>query len=159
METFRAEALEAAGIYDRFLQDNHARSVRGVLRGLHYQLQHPQAKLCRVVSGEVFDVAVDVRLGSPTFGRWFGVALSEENKLQIYIPQGFAHGYVVRSDSADFLYKCSEYYHPGDDRGVLWNDPAIGIEWDTLEPILSGKDQEYARLADVPHDMLPRYEP
>jgi len=159
METFRAEALEAAGIYDRFLQDNHARSVRGVLRGLHYQLQHPQAKLCRVVSGEVFDVAVDVRLGSPTFGRWFGVALSEENKLQIYIPQGFAHGYVVRSDSADFLYKCSEYYHPGDDRGVLWNDPAIGIEWDTLEPILSGKDQQYARLADVPHDMLPRYEP
>jgi len=159
METFRAEALEAAGIYDRFLQDNHARSVRGVLRGLHYQLQHPQAKLCRVVSGEVFDVAVDVRLGSPSFGRWFGVALSEENKLQIYIPQGFAHGYVVRSDSADFLYKCSEYYHPGDDRGVLWNDPAIGIEWDTLEPILSGKDQEYARLADVPHDMLPRYEP
>jgi len=159
METYRAEALEAAGIHDRFLQDNHARSVRGVLRGLHYQLQHPQAKLCRVVSGEVFDVAVDVRLGSPTFGRWFGVALSEENKLQIYIPQGFAHGYVVRSDSADFLYKCSDYYHPGDDRGVLWNDPAIGIKWDTLEPILSGKDQEYARLADVPHDMLPRYEP
>ncbi len=158
METYRAEALHEAGINDKFVQDNHARSARGVLRGLHYQLQHPQAKLCRVVAGEVFDVAVDVRLGSPTFGRWFGVTLSEENKLQIYVPRGFAHGYVVRSETADFLYKCSDYYDPGDDRGVLWNDPAIGIEWDTPEPILSGKDQQYARLADVPHDMLPGYQ-
>ena len=159
METYRAEALQQAGINDKFVQDNHARSARGVLRGLHYQLQHPQAKLCRVVAGEVFDVAVDVRLGSPTFGRWFGVTLSEENKLQIYVPRGFAHGYVVRSETADFLYKCSDYFDPGDDRGVLWNDPAIRIEWDTPEPILSAKDQQYARLADVAHDMLPRYQP
>jgi dTDP-4-dehydrorhamnose 3,5-epimerase len=157
METYRAEALAEAGIRDSFVQDNHSRSVRGVLRGLHYQLRQPQAKLCRVVSGEVFDVAVDVRLGSPTFGQWVGVMLSEENKLQIYVPRGFAHGYVVRSASADFLYKCSDYYDASDDRGVLWNDPAIGIAWDVAEPIVSAKDQQYLRLADVPHEMLPRF--
>lgn len=159
METYRAETLAEAGIHDNFVQDNHARSVGGVLRGLHYQLERPQAKLCRVTTGEVFDVAVDVRLGSPTFGQWFGVVLSEENKLQIYIPRGFAHGYVVRSETADFLYKCSDYHNASDGYGVLWNDPAIGIPWDTPEPILSGKDQQCLRLADVPREMLPRYEP
>lgn len=159
METYRAEALEAAGIRDHFVQDNHSRSVRGVLRGLHYQLKKPQAKLCRVVSGEVFDVAVDVRLGSPTFGQWVGVTLSEENKLQIYVPRGFAHGYAVRSETADFLYKCSDYYDPSDDCGILWSDPAIGIAWDVAEPIVSPKDQQYLRLAEVQREMLPRYEP
>ena len=149
METYRAEALAEAGIHDNFVQDNHARSARGVLRGLHYQLRHPQAKLCRVTSGEVFDVAVDVRLGSPTFGQWFGATLSEENKLQIYVPRGFAHGYVVRSETADFLYKCSDYYDASDDRGVLWSDPALGIPWDTPTPILSAQDQQYLPLADV----------
>jgi dTDP-4-dehydrorhamnose 3,5-epimerase len=159
METYRAEALQTTGIHDNFVQDNHARSGRRVLRGLHYQLQHPQAKLCRVVSGEVLDVAVDVRLGSPTFGQWVGVTLSEENKLQIYVPPGFAHGYLVLSETADFLYKCSDYYDPSDDRGVLWSDPAIGIAWDIAEPIVSAKDQELPRLADVALEMLPRYEP
>ena len=157
METYRAEALAKAGILDNFVQDNHSRSTRGVLRGLHYQLRQPQAKLCRVVSGEVFDVAVDVRLGSPTFGHWVGVTLSAENKVQIYIPRGFAHGYVVRSETADFLYKCSDYYDAPDDRGVLWSDPAIGIAWDVSEPIVSGKDQQYLRLSEVPAEMLPRY--
>ncbi|MFZ0708024.1 MAG: dTDP-4-dehydrorhamnose 3,5-epimerase [Candidatus Korobacteraceae bacterium] len=159
METYRAEALAEAGIHHNFVQDNHSRSLRGVLRGLHYQLRQPQAKLCRVVSGEVFDVAVDVRLGSPTFGQWCGVALSAENKLQIYVPRGFAHGYVVRSETADFLYKCSDYYDAADDRGVLWSDPAIGIAWDVSEPIVSSKDQQYSRLSEVPSEMLPRYEP
>jgi dTDP-4-dehydrorhamnose 3,5-epimerase len=159
METYRAEILTEAGIHDNFVQDNHARSGRGVLRGLHYQLQHPQAKLCRVVAGEVFDVAVDVRLGSPTFGQWVGVTLSEQNKLQVYVPRGFAHGYVLRSDAAEFLYKCTDYYDPSDDRGVLWSDPAIGIAWDVAGPIVSVKDQQLPRLGDVPHELLPRYEP
>jgi dTDP-4-dehydrorhamnose 3,5-epimerase len=159
METYRAEALATAGIRDNFVQDNHSRSSRGVLRGLHYQSPHPQAKLCRVTSGEVFDVAVDIRLGSPTFGKWYGVVLSEENKLQIYIPRGFAHGYVVRSETADFLYKCSDYYYASGDRGVLWSDPDIGIAWETPSPILSGKDQKYLRLSEIPREMLPRYEP
>ncbi len=158
METYRAGALAEAGIHDRFVQDNHSRSARGVLRGLHYQLQHPQAKLCRVTSGEVFDVAVDVRLGSPTFGQWFGAILSEENKLEIYVPRGLAHGYVVRSETADFLYKCSDYYDASDDHGILWNDPALGIPWDTPTPILSARDQQFLPLADVAREMLPRYQ-
>jgi dTDP-4-dehydrorhamnose 3,5-epimerase len=157
METYRAEVLASSGIDDNFVQDNHSRSVRGVLRGLHYQLRQPQAKLCRVVSGEVFDVAVDVRMGSPTFGQWVGVTLSAENKLQIYVPRGFAHGYVVRSETADFLYKCSDYYDPADDRGVLWSDPAIGVAWEVHGPIVSAKDQQYLRLAEIPPEMLPRY--
>lgn len=159
METFRTEWLDEAGIHDNFVQDNHARSGRRVLRGLHYQLQRPQAKLCRVVSGEVFDVAVDIRLGSPTFGQWVGVTLSAENKLQIYVPCGFAHGYLALSETSDFLYKCSDYYDPNDDRGVLWSDPAIGIAWDETEPIVSSKDQQLPRLADVPRELLPRYQP
>jgi dTDP-4-dehydrorhamnose 3,5-epimerase len=157
METYREDMLACAGINVRFVQDNHSRSTRGVLRGLHYQLLHPQAKLCRVASGEVFDVAVDIRRGSPTFGQWYGAALSAENKLGLYIPCGFAHGFVVRSETADFLYKCGTYYDASDDRGILWNDPDIGIPWDTPEPILSAKDQGYLRLADTPREFLPRY--
>jgi len=159
METYRAEDLAAAGIRDDFVQDNHARSQRGVLRGLHYQLRHPQAKLCRVAMGEVFDVALDIRVGSPTFGRWYGVTLSEENKLQIYIPRGFAHGYVVRSEAADFLYKCSDYHYSEDGQGVLWSDPDLAIAWDESAPIVSDKDRGFRRLADVPRELLPRYEP
>ena len=159
METYRAEEFAAAGIQDSFVQDNHARSQRGTLRGLHYQLQHPQGKLCRVASGEVFDVALDIRQGSPTFGQWYGVVLSQENKLQIYIPPGFAHGYVVRSEAADFLYKCSEYHYGGDGHGVLWSDPQLAIPWETSSPILSEKDRQYTPLADVPRELLPRYEP
>ena len=110
VETYRADLLAAAGVHEQFVQDNHSRSSRGVLRGLHYQLPHPQAKLCRVVQGEVLDIAVDIRIGSPSFGKWVGVVLSAENSHALYIPQGFAHGFVVRSETADFLYKCSDYY-------------------------------------------------
>jgi len=157
-ETYRQNALAEAGIRETFVQDNHSRSSRGVLRGLHYQLRHPQAKLCRVVQGEVLDIAVDIRVGSPHFGKWVGVMLSGENHTQIYIPKGFAHGFVVRSETADFLYKCSDYYDGPDDRGVLWNDPDLGIEWDTSSPIISEKDQRYLKLSQIPHDQLPRYE-
>jgi len=159
METYRQNALADAGIRESFVQDNHSRSARGVLRGLHYQLRHPQAKLCRVAQGEVLDVAVDIRLGSPHFGKWVGVVLSGENHAQIYIPKGFAHGFVVRSDTADFLYKCSDYYDGPDDRGVLWNDPDLAIDWDTPSPLVSDKDQRYLPLAKISPDELPRYEP
>jgi dTDP-4-dehydrorhamnose 3,5-epimerase len=158
METYRQNVLAGAGIKDQFVQDNHSRSSRGVLRGLHYQLRNPQAKLCRVVQGEVLDIAVDVRVGSPTFGEWVSVLLSAENHLQLYIPKGFAHGFVVQSETADFLYKCSDYYDASDDRGVLWNDPQIGINWETPAPILSEKDRRYLPLSQIARDQLPRYQ-
>ena len=158
METYRQNVLAEAGIRDNFVQDNHSRSSRGVLRGLHYQLRHPQAKLCRVAQGEVLDIAVDVRLGSPTFGKWVSVVLSGENQQQLYIPMGFAHGFVVRSETADFLYKCSDYFDGADDRGVLFNDPAIGIDWQTAEPILSDKDKRYLPLNEIAPENLPRYQ-
>lgn len=157
VETYRQSVLRAAGIDENFVQDNHSRSSRGVLRGLHYQLHHPQAKLCRVANGEVLDVAMDVRVGSPTFGRWTSVVLSGENHLQLFVPKGFAHGFAVRSECADFLYKCSDYFDAADDRGVLWNDPAIGIDWQTESPILSEKDQGYLPLAQTPREQLPAY--
>ena len=158
VETYRENALAEAGIQQHFVQDNHSRSSRGVLRGLHYQLRHPQAKFCRVVQGEVLDIAVDIRLGSPTFGKWVSVLLSGENHLQLFIPVGFAHGFVVRSESADFLYKCSDYYDGADDRGVLWNDPDIGIDWQTPLPILSEKDCRYLPLSRVSRDHLPQFQ-
>jgi dTDP-4-dehydrorhamnose 3,5-epimerase len=159
METYRQNVLADAGIRETFVQDNHSHSSRGVLRGLHYQLRNPQAKLCRVAGGEVLDIAVDVRLGSPHFGKWVSVVLSGENHAQLYVPMGFAHGFVVLSETADFLYKCSDYFDAADDRGVLWNDPAIGIDWDTPSPILSEKDMRYLPLAQIAHDHLPRYQP
>jgi len=159
METYRQNVLEAAGIRETFVQDNHSHSSRGVLRGLHYQLRRPQAKLCRVAQGEVLDVAVDIRVGSPHFGKWVAVVLSAENHAQLYIPKGFAHGFVVRSETADFLYKCSDYFDGSDDRGVLWNDPAIGIDWQMDSPILSDKDQRYLPLAEIDPVNLPRYQP
>lgn len=159
METYRQNALADAGIRDSFVQDNHSHSSHGVLRGLHYQLRSPQAKLCRVAHGEVLDIAVDIRVGSPNFGKWVGVVLSGENHAQLYIPKGFAHGFVVRSEKADFLYKCSDYFDASDDRGVLWNDPAIGIDWQMPAPILSEKDKRYLPLAQIAHDQLPRYQP
>ena len=159
METYRQSVLAEASIRDNFVQDNHSRSSRGVLRGLHYQLRQPQAKLCRVVQGEVLDIAVDIRVGSPNFGKWVGVVLSGENHTQIYIPKGFAHGFAVRSETADFLYKCSDYYDGSDDRGVLWNDPDLAIDWDTPSPVISDKDQRYLPLARIRLDQLPRYEP
>lgn len=156
MESFHAEKYGKFGLPQQFVQDNHSRSSRGVLRGLHYQLRQPQGKLVRVVSGEVFDVAVDIRTGSPRFGQWSGVVLSEDNQRQLYIPSGFAHGFCVLSDMADFLYKCTDYYAPDDEHGIIWNDPAIGIEWPNIEYLLSDKDRNYAKLNDSKN--LPVYE-
>ncbi len=142
-ESFNAAAFEAAtGLKRQFVQDNHSKSQRGVLRGLHYQIQQPQGKLVRVVAGEVFDVAVDLRRSSPSFGRWTGVLLNAENKRQLWIPEGFAHGFVVLSETAEFLYKTTDYYAPEHERSLLWNDPELGIQWPIDEPPqLSAKDQ------------------
>ena len=144
VESFNARVFaEVSGVKTDFVQDNHSRSQKGVLRGLHYQIRQPQGKLVRVVQGKVFDVAVDLRRASPTFGQWQGVELSEENKRMFWIPPGFAHGFVVLSDSADFLYKATDYYAPEHERSLLWNDPALGIDWhlEDLSPLLSAKDQ------------------
>ncbi len=155
METWRESFFAEHGISRHFVQDNHSRSVRGTLRGLHYQLEYPQGKLVRVVRGEVFDVAVDLRHQSATFGQWFGLRLSEENKCQLWIPSGFAHGFYVLSESADLCYKCTQYYHPEDDHSLLWNDAAVGIDWPLLdnEPILSERDRDAPPLNEAP---LPR---
>jgi len=159
METYRADALAAAGVTEAFVQDNHSRSARGVLRGLHYQLRRPQAKLCRVARGEVLDIAVDIRLGSPHFGKWVAAVLSDSNYHALYIPRGFAHGFVVRSDTADFLYKCTDYFDAADDYGVLWRDPMIGIDWETQAPILSPKDRNLPPLSTIAPERLPVYQP
>lgn len=141
-ESFNQRAFaEATGTETCFVQDNHSRSARGVLRGLHYQIRQPQGKLVRVVRGAVFDVAVDLRKSSPTFGQWVGVELSEENQRQLWVPPGFAHGFVVLSESADFLYKTTDYYAPEHERCIIWNDPDIGIDWPLQNPVLSAKDQ------------------
>ena len=144
---------EATGTNHGFVQDNHSRSARGVLRGLHYQVQQPQGKLVRVVRGAVFDVAVDIRKGSPTFGQWVGEELSEDNHRQLWVPPGFAHGFLVLSETAEFLYKTTDYYAPAHERCIIWNDPAIGITWPDIgaNPLLSAKDQQGLRLenADV----------
>ncbi|MCC7126100.1 MAG: dTDP-4-dehydrorhamnose 3,5-epimerase [Acidobacteria bacterium] len=143
---------ELAGIGQDFVQDNHSRSVVGVLRGLHYQLGRPQGKLVRVVSGEIFDVGVDLRRGSPTFGKWAGVALSATNRRQLWLPAGFAHGFYVLSECAEVLYKATDYYSPGDEHCLLWNDPAVGIAWPFAGavPLLSDKDRCGRPLADLP---------
>jgi dTDP-4-dehydrorhamnose 3,5-epimerase len=148
-ESYQREKFAQLGILEDFVQDNRSFSRQGVVRGLHFQLCYPQAKLCSVIQGEVFDVAVDVRRGSPNFGQWTGVTLSAENKKQIYIPQGFAHGFAVLSETAEFMYKCSDYYHPEDEGGVAWNDPAIGIDWPVESPVLSKKDVSFLPLAQL----------
>lgn len=132
METYNQRDMEEAGIHMNFVQDNQSMSVKGVLRGLHFQKEHPQAKLVRVIKGAVFDVAVDLRPGSKTYGKWYGCMLSEENNRQFYISEGFAHGFLVLSEVAEFCYKCTDFYHPGDEGGLAWNDPDIGIEWPQL---------------------------
>ena len=132
METYNQRDMEEAGLTMNFVQDNQSCSSKGVLRGLHFQKEHPQGKLVRVVRGSVFDVAVDLRSGSPTYGQWFGVELTEENKKQFYISEGFAHGFLVLSDIAEFCYKCTDFYRPGDEGGLAWNDPKIGIQWPHL---------------------------
>ena len=150
-ESFNArDFANVTGLDVQFVQDNHSRSTQGVLRGLHYQIQHPQGKLVRVVQGEVFDVAVDLRRASPTFGRWVGEHLSAENKRQLWVPPGFAHGFVVLSDSAEFLYKTTDYWYPEHERSLLWNDPAIGIDWPLQgQPLLAAKDASAAPLAQA----------
>ncbi len=152
METYRASAFEERGIVSHFVQDNQSRSVQGTLRGLHYQLQHPQGKLARIVSGEVFDVAVDLRKNSEYFGKSVSVVLSAENKRQLWIPPGFAHGFYVLSETAELLYKCTDYYHPQDENCLLWNDEALQIDWPLLNdtPLLSEKDREGKSLSQVP---------
>lgn len=149
-ESFNQKAfVDATGLDVKFVQDNHSRSAKGVLRGLHYQVQQPQGKLVRVVRGAVFDVVVDIRQGSPTFGQWVGMELSEENHKQLWVPQGFAHGFLVLSETADFLYKTTDYYAPEHERCIAWNDPGIGIEWpDTgMAPTLSAKDRDGQHLS------------
>lgn len=168
METYSKRDMEEAGLTMEFVQDNQSSSVKGVLRGLHFQKEFPQGKLVRVVNGSVFDVAVDLRKNSETYGKWYGVELTAENKKQFYIPQGFAHGFLVLTDIAEFCYKCTDFYHPGDEGGLAWNDPAIGIEWPQVvgeyqgsasaegyaledgTPLnLSDKDQKWVGLADT----------
>lgn len=158
-QTYQKKQYAAAGIVADFVQDNRSRSQKGVLRGLHYQLEHAQAKLVSVISGAVFDVAVDIRTGSPTFGRWVGAELTGSNGHQLFVPKGFAHGFIVLSDEVDFVYKCDDYYTPGDEYGFRWDDPSIGIVWpDTgCSPILSGKDQSALLLSEVQASDLPRY--
>ncbi len=157
LESYHREKFAGLGITDSFVQDNHSRSARGTLRGLHYQLRHPQSKLCRVVEGEVFDVAVDIRLGSPHFGKWTSVLLSAKEHNQIYIPGGFAHGFLALTDSVQFLYKCGDLYDPGDEHGIAWNDPDLNIPWGADNPLVSEKDARYSTLAGTPRESLPRY--
>ena len=157
LQSYHEEQYRDAGIDVSFVQDNRSRSSRGVLRGLHYQLEHAQDKLVSVVRGKVFDVAVDIRKGSPTFGKWVGEILSDENHHQLFVPKGFAHGFLVLSDEVDLFYKCSDFYAPGDEHGILWSDPAVGIEWPSIDPLLSDKDKELVALVEMSSDCLPIY--
>lgn len=157
-ESYNEIKFAEIGIRDRFVQDNHARSVRHTLRGLHYQVKHSQVKLCRVIKGEVLDVVVDIRRGSSHFGKWVSGILSAANRLQMYVPAGFAHGYLVLSETAEFLYKCSDFYYPEYERGVAWNDPEIGIRWNQENPILSPKDLRHPMLAAIEPADLPNYD-
>ncbi|MDE0837584.1 MAG: dTDP-4-dehydrorhamnose 3,5-epimerase [Kiritimatiellae bacterium] len=158
IETYNEQRYANAGIDRHFVQDNYSHSRQGTLRGLHYQLPHAQGKLISVIWGRIFDVAVDIRQGSPSFGKWVGRELSEENRSQLYVPEGFAHGFMVLSERADVQYKCTELYHPEDDRGILWSDPAIGINWPAEQGILSDKDQGLPLLSEIAPDQLPVFE-
>lgn len=157
METHHQRRYAEAGIVKPFLQDNRSHSTRNVLRGLHYQLRQPQGKLVYVISGEIYDVAVDIRRGSPTFGRWEGLYLSGDNKRQLFVPEGFAHGFCVVSETADVLYKCTDFYRPDDEYGIIWNDPTIDIVWPVESPFVSPKDGRYPALRDIPEHLLPRH--
>src|SRR6266404_260654 len=159
LETYHHAKFVDLGIKDTFLQDNHSISSRRTLRGLHYQLQHAQAKLCRVIEGEALDIAVDIRVGSPHFGKWTGVRLSAKEQNQLYTPAGFAHGFLAITETVQFLYKCSDYYAPSDEYGILWNDPALAIDWGVSSPVLSQRDAKNPKLADVQQQFLPRYSP
>ena len=157
-ESWEERKFAAAGLGVKFVQDNHSRSVRHTLRGLHYQIRQPQGKLVRVTKGEVFDVAVDVRRSSPRFGQWVGRVLSDTNHCMLWIPPGFAHGYLALSDEIDFLYKCSDFYDPANEHGIVWNDPDINIAWGIADPMLSEKDRHFMPLAEIPRQFLPQYQ-
>lgn len=162
METYRQSAFADLGMARNFVQDNYSGSTGNVLRGLHYQINNAQAKLVRVTQGEVYDVAVDIRRGSPWFGKFVGVVLSAENHRMFYLPEGFAHGYYVLSERAEFTYKCSNYYSPPDERGIRWDDPGLAVDWPIppdLRPVVSDKDAAYGFLADIPEADLPVYTP
>ncbi len=158
LESFNEAAFADAGLDVHFVQDNQSRSAKGVLRGLHYQLRHPQGKLVRVVRGKIFDVAADIRRGSPTFGTWVGVTLDDREMSALWIPPGFAHGFCALSDDVDVTYKCTDFYAPGDERGVAWNDPLLGVTWPVKKPILNAKDQSFPLLERNSPD-LPVYTP
>jgi dTDP-4-dehydrorhamnose 3,5-epimerase len=158
MEIYQQRRYIEAGIESIFVQDNLSRSVQGTLRGLHYQVKHAQAKLIQVIEGAIFDVTLDIRRGSPYFGQWTSVHLSDENRLQLFLPEGFAHGYCVLSESAQVVYKCTDYYAAEDEGGVLWSDPTLDIAWPISEPLLSEKDSQLPCLADIPPGRLPVYE-
>jgi dTDP-4-dehydrorhamnose 3,5-epimerase len=153
-ESWHKKRYAEQGLNREFVQDNVSKSMKGVLRGLHFQNPNPQGKLIQVLQGDVFDVAVDIRVGSPTFGRWFGIVLSSKDMKQLYIPEGFAHGFVVLSEGATFAYKCTEFYKKECERTVLWNDPALGIEWPVARPILSSKDEAGVLLRELPAECL-----
>ncbi|BCA54883.1 dTDP-4-dehydrorhamnose 3,5-epimerase [Nitrospira sp. KM1] len=156
VETYHELRYREAGLSERFVQDNVSKSIRRTLRGLHFQDPHAQGKLVMVLEGSVYDVVVDIRKGSPTFGTWYGVELSSENMRQVYVPPGCAHGFCVTSDTATFLYKCTDYYAPKDERGIIWSDPALAIAWPVSDPLLSAKDQTYRSLAEMSAE-LPSY--
>jgi dTDP-4-dehydrorhamnose 3,5-epimerase len=155
METYNQSRYVKAGVNEIFVQDNLSYSLKGTVRGLHFQIENPQAKLVYVITGEIFDVAVDIRPGSATFGQWAGIHLSDKNRRQLYIPEGFAHGFCVLSDTARFSYKCSNFYAPEDEGGIIWSDPDIGIRWPVENPIISEKDKQYPKLSDLKHEQLP----
>lgn len=154
LETYHRQKYEDCGITAAFVQDNHSYSRKNTVRGLHYQRNHPQGKLVYVLRGEIFDIAVDIRRSSPTFGKWVSVILNSEQKKQLYVPPGFAHGFCVTSETADVLYKCTDVYHPQDEYGVLWSDPRLGIPWPTNAPLLSQKDSQYPALENIPAEHL-----
>lgn len=156
LETYQAEKFRAIGIAEPFVQDNHSHSMHGALRGLHYQEPGAQGKLMRCARGAMWDVAVDIRVGSPTYGKWFGLELSEQNKKMLWVPAGFAHGFCALTDDCDVIYKCTAYYAPANERGIAWNDPDIGIKWPISKPVLSAKDAAAPRLKDAA--VLPRYQ-
>jgi dTDP-4-dehydrorhamnose 3,5-epimerase len=158
LETYQQARYTGKGIGPAFVQDNHSHSRKGSVRGLHYQLKHPQGKLVYAVTGRIFDVVLDIRRGSPTFGNWCGAVLSDENKHQIYIPPGFAHGFSVLSDRADVIYKCTDFYTPGDEYGVRWSDPELDIDWGVEHPILSPKDLANPLLSEISRKLLPVFE-
>ena len=159
METYHQRRYAEHGLAETFVQDNCSHSSRAVLRGLHYQLEHAQAKLVSVITGRIYDVAVDIRRGSPTFGRWVAEILSQDNHRQLFTPAGFAHGFCVLSDTADVMYKCTDFYAPGDEYGILWSDPKLNIDWPIKQPVLSAKDAGFCELAAVPPENLPIYQP